>query len=147
MCKLSEIRNEFVPSPEASGGFSAAKRRKSNRLFSRNALLSLATSVTLLCATLPVRAQSPNAQLPAGDAKEKTEAACLTCHEARIIVQQRLSKPAWTKELDKMIKWGAEVDPKDHDALIDYFSANFSPDQPAYAAPKSQTESKMKSKH
>ena len=45
-----------------------------------------------------------NEQLPAGPAKEKAEAACLTCHEARIIVQQRLSKPAWTKEVDKMMK-------------------------------------------
>src|SRR6202166_4954664 len=82
-----------------------------------------------------------NDQLSAGPAKEKAEAACLTCHEARIIVQQRLSKPAWTKEVDKMMKWGAEVDPKDRDALIDYFSANFGPDQPAYVAPRSATQS------
>jgi len=100
----------------------------------------------LLSAALPARAQSPNAQLPSGDVKEKVEAACLTCHEARIIVQQRLSKAAWTKELDKMIKWGAEVDPKDHDALVDYFSANFGPDQPVYEAPKSAVESKSKTK-
>src|SRR5208283_4013400 len=103
-------------------------------------------SAVLLCAA-SAAAQSPNASLPPGDAKEKAEAACLSCHEALIIVQQRLSKPAWTKELDKMIKWGAEVDPKDHDALVDYFSANFSPDQPAYAAPKTQTESKTNTKH
>jgi len=105
-------------------------------------------AAALLCST-GVFAQTSNAQLPPGDAKEKAEAACLTCHEARIIVQQRLNKPAWTKELDKMIKWGAEVDPKDHDALIDYFTANFGPDQPVYAAPKSQSVSgpKSKSKH
>jgi len=29
-----------------------------------------------------------------------------------------------------MIKWGAEVDPKDRDAMIDYFSTSFGPDQP-----------------
>jgi len=52
------------------------------------------------------------------------------CHEARIIVQQRLSKAAWTKEVDKMTKWGALVDPSDRDALIDYLSTNFAPDQP-----------------
>ena len=52
-------------------------------------------------------------------------------------MQQRLGKAAWTKELDKMIKWGADVDPKDRDALIDYFSSNFGPDQPAYVAPRS----------
>jgi hypothetical protein len=93
---------------------------------------------------------SPNSnstdQLAAGPTKEKTEAACLTCHEARIIMQQRLSKPAWTKEVDKMIKWGAEVDPKDRDALIDYFSATFGPDQPAYAAPRSATQSTSQTK-
>ncbi len=89
-------------------------------------------------------AQSPTAPLPPGDAKEKAEAACLACHEARIIVQQRLSKVAWTKELDKMIKWGAEVDPKDRDALIDYFSANFNADQPIYEAPNTANESKKK---
>jgi hypothetical protein len=43
--------------------------------------------------------------------QEKAVAACSTCHESRIIVQQRLSKPVWTKEVDKMIKWGAEVEP------------------------------------
>lgn len=62
----------------------------------------------------------------------KATTACLECHEARIILQQRLSKAAWTKEVDKMTKWGAVVDPADRDALIDYLSANFSPDQPAY---------------
>jgi len=87
-----------------------------------------------------------NNQLPAGSKQEKAVAACSTCHESRIIVQQRLSKPAWTKEVDKMIKWGAKVDPKDRDALIDYFSANFGPDQPAYAVPRSVTQSASQTK-
>src|ERR1035441_7155839 len=56
-----------------------------------------------------------NAPLPAGPMQEKITSACSTCHEARIIVQHRLSKAAWTKEMDKMIKWGDEVDPKDSD--------------------------------
>jgi hypothetical protein len=91
---------------------------------------------------------SPNAnnQLPAGAMQEKAAEACSTCHEARIIVQQRLSKPAWTKEVDKMIKWGADVNPKDRDAMIDYFAANFGPDQPAHAAPRTATESKSQIK-
>ncbi len=86
-------------------------------------------------------AATPTEQLPAGPMQEKATAACTSCHEARIIVQQRLSKAAWTKEVDKMTKWGAEVDPKDRDALIDYLSANFSPDQPVYVAPKSAGQS------
>jgi hypothetical protein len=170
MSMPSEIANKYVPSHEARDGSSAAKRRKnaahsascgwlaktmsapevrkSTRRFSRAAQL-LVSSMIFFFAGFPARAQSPNALLPPGEAKERAEAACLTCHEARIIVQQRLSKAAWTKELDKMIKWGAEVDPKDRDALIDYFSANFGPDQRVYAAPKSQALSgaKSKSKH
>jgi mono/diheme cytochrome c family protein len=100
----------------------------------------------LLWARIPALAQSANEQLPAGAAKEKAEATCLTCHEARIMVQQRLTKAAWVKEMDKMAKWGAEVDPKDRDALIEYFSANFSSDQPRYEAPRTATESKPKRK-
>ncbi|MGB7148977.1 MAG: hypothetical protein WBD45_07470 [Terriglobales bacterium] len=78
--------------------------------------------------------------------QQKAAAACSTCHEARIIIQQRLSKPAWTREVDKMIKWGAEVDPNDRDNLIDYLSTNFGADQPAYVAPKTATESQSKLK-
>ena len=58
------------------------------------------------------------------------------CHGSPIIVQQRLSKPAWTKEIDKMIRWGALVDPADHDAFVDHLSANFPPDKSAYVAAK-----------
>jgi hypothetical protein len=98
----------------------------------------------LMCATTVFAASSPNEQLPAGPMQEKAAGACLSCHEARIIVQQRLSKAAWTREVDKMAKWGATVDPADHDALVDYFSANFSPEKPAYLAPTTARESAMK---
>jgi hypothetical protein len=70
----------------------------------------------------------------------KATTSCLECHEARIILQQRLSKAAWTKEVDKMIKWGAVVDATDHDALIDYLSSNFSPGQPPYEPPRTIPE-------
>jgi len=78
--------------------------------------------------------------LPPGPMQAKATTSCLECHEARIILQQRLSKPGWTKEVDKMIKWGAVVDPNDRDALIDYLSTNFSPDQPPYQPPTSARE-------
>src|ERR1022692_1513873 len=116
--------------------------RPNNANGSANRLIGTLTAL-VLCAAIAVVAQtSPNESLPAGPAKEKAEAACLTCHEARIIVQQRLTKAAWTKEMDKMVKWGAEVDPKDRDALIDYFSANFGTDKSLYEAPKTKIESK-----
>src|SRR5215469_18926286 len=88
-----------------------------------------------------VRAQSD--ELPAAPVRAKVTAACAECHESRIIVQQRLSKPAWTKEVDKMIRWGALVDPADRDALVDYLSANFQADKSSYVA---QRTAKAKSK-
>jgi hypothetical protein len=78
----------------------------------------------------------PTEDLPTGAMQAKATTACLECHEARIILQQRLSKAAWTKEVDKMTKWGAVVDANDRDALIDYLSTNFSPDRPAYEPPR-----------
>jgi hypothetical protein len=86
---------------------------------------------------LPAKATE---DLPAGAMQAKATTACLECHEARIILQQRLSKAAWTKEVDKMVKWGAVVDANDHDALIDYLSTNFGPDQPAYEAPRTAAD-------
>jgi hypothetical protein len=78
--------------------------------------------------------------LPPGPMQAKATTSCVECHEARIILQQRLSKAAWTKEVDKMVKWGAVIDTTDHDALIDYLSTNFSPDQPPYTAPRTSAE-------
>ncbi len=75
--------------------------------------------------------------LPPGPMQQKATTTCTECHEARIILQQRLSKAAWTKEVDKMTKWGALVEAADRDALIEYFSSNFSPDRAPYDPPRS----------
>jgi hypothetical protein len=75
--------------------------------------------------------------------QQKATTVCLECHEARIILQQRLSKATWTKEVDKMMKWGAVVDTADRDALIDYLSTNFGPDKPAYVPPRSSKENTL----
>ncbi len=104
-----------------------------------SALMILALVTT--CAPL-FWAQAPQApDLPPGEMQAKARTACLECHEARIILQQRLNKAAWTREVDKMIKWGALVDPKDRDGLIDYFSVNFPPEkapEPALRVKKKQ---------
>jgi hypothetical protein len=86
-----------------------------------------------------VSAQPPsNNVLPSGPMQNTARTACTTCHDAHIIVQQRLSKVAWGKEVDKMVKWGAILNPSDRDGLVDYFSLNFPPDNPAYVAQRSR---------
>jgi hypothetical protein len=104
--------------------------------------------VSLFWAQSPVP-PSPKAteDLPAGPMQAKATTACLECHEARIILQQRLSKAAWTKEVDKMTKWGAVVEPSDRDALVDYLSTNFGLDQPPYEAPRTARSTPGKTNH
>ena len=101
----------------------------------------LAIAVILPMGSRAQKSGAPNvtADLPAGPMQAKATTACFECHEARIILQQRLSKASWTKEVDKMTRWGAVVDSADRDALIDYLSANFSSDKPAFEAQRTST--------
>ena len=98
----------------------------------RNALKGAVWTVVLTSIGLSIsisiaHAQSPD--LPAGSVQAKVGTACTECHDSRIILQQRLGDKAWTREVDKMIKWGAVVDPIDRDAFIHYLSVNFPPDK------------------
>ncbi len=96
----------------------------------------------LLIGLSAVNAQSQSQPLPDSPVREKVETACTECHDSNIIVQQRISKAAWTKELDKMTKWGALVAPTDRDAIIDYLSVNFSSEKPPAIMPRSQALTK-----
>jgi hypothetical protein len=126
---------------------STRPRTSGNETRRKRWLASIAIAGAILVTALPFWALSDKPlpakvteDLPAGAMQAKATTACLECHEARIILQQRLSKAAWTKEVDKMVKWGAVVDANDHDALVDYLSTNFSPDQPAYEAPRTAAD-------
>jgi hypothetical protein len=105
---------------------------KSDMAVSAIALLALISVSPFWALNQKAAPANVTADLPAGPMQAKATTACLECHEARIILQQRLNRAAWTKEVDKMTKWGAVVDGADRDALIDYLSSNFSPDKPAY---------------
>jgi hypothetical protein len=101
----------------------------------------------LVLTVILCRAQTPSpSELPDGPMQARATTACTECHEARIIVQQRLSKAAWTKEVDKMIKWGALVDSQDKDALIEYLSTSFPDDKPEYIADRSRSGPAAKKK-
>ena len=65
--------------------------------------------------------------LPAGAGADVLKAKCLSCHEADIIVSQRLSLAAWTRSVDKMVRWGATMTPAEREVLHPYLAANFGP--------------------
>ena len=73
-------------------------------------------------------AAAPAAQeLPAGPGREVVAARCVACHEADLITQQRLSRAAWGRSLDKMVRWGAIVETGEREPMLDYLAAHFAP--------------------
>ena len=57
-----------------------------------------------------------------GPAASLVETRCLTCHDARLIEQQRLTRAGWTGEVEKMIGWGASLTETEKAALIEYLA-------------------------
>ncbi|MGQ0734471.1 MAG: hypothetical protein ACT4QD_12550 [Acidobacteriota bacterium] len=71
------------------------------------------------------RAVAVAQDLPPGPGRDVVSARCLGCHESDLMRQQRLSRAAWGRSIDKMLRWGAVVEPGEREPLLDYLSANF----------------------
>jgi len=93
-------------------------------------------ALTIWCAALALRGASLAAQqgseavstfpeIPAGDGSDTLRANCLTCHGTALITQQRLAREAWSRELDKMIGWGAVVPADQRNGLLNYLASHF----------------------
>ena len=52
---------------------------------------------------------------------------CLTCHEADIVEQQKLTPTGWTRSVEKMMRWGAQIRDAEKQPLVDYLAARFGP--------------------
>jgi mono/diheme cytochrome c family protein len=78
----------------------------------------------LVSSLAPVRAQQA---LPAGAGVDVIKARCVSCHETDLITSQRLTPVGWTRELDKMARWGATLSPEQRDVLQAYLAATFGP--------------------
>jgi len=64
---------------------------------------------------------------PDGKGKRIADKGCLQCHSADLPRQQRLTEKQWAANVDKMIRWGADVSPEDKAELISYLAENFGP--------------------
>jgi hypothetical protein len=64
--------------------------------------------------------------------QKEEQRACLPCHSLRIVHSNRLSRAAWSRELDKMAGWGAKY--ADRDAILEYLVSTYGDDKPAAAA-------------
>ena len=78
--------------------------------------------------------------LPEGPGSEVVKARCVSCHQVDLITSQRLSLAGWTREVDKMVRWGATVDASERDPLHIYLAANFAPKPSAtHATPSGES--------
>ena len=72
--------------------------------------------------------------MPPGAGKASADSACMTCHSADMIAQQRLTERQWTAQRStKMVGWGADVPVDRRDELVAYLVKNFGPDAPKSA--------------
>ncbi|MGQ0702739.1 MAG: molybdopterin-dependent oxidoreductase [Gemmatimonadales bacterium] len=65
--------------------------------------------------------------LPDGPGKSLAERACLSCHSADLLRQQRLTERQWTAAVAKMRGWGAPLSEKDGVDLAGYLARHFGP--------------------
>ncbi|MFN0124352.1 MAG: hypothetical protein ACKV2V_27955 [Blastocatellia bacterium] len=79
----------------------------------------------LRTATVPTAPAVNNDSVSRGQAIY--EAKCLLCHESDLIVAQRLARPGWVREVEKMTRWGAKITDAEKDPLVDYLFRSYGP--------------------
>jgi len=100
----------------------------------KSMLIKLSLALTAaVCGLMNANTRAARQDLPEGKGVELARERCVNCHEADLIVSQRLSRQGWTREVEKMIRWGAVASEAEKEILIDYFAANFKPRSAASA--------------
>ena len=102
---------------------------------SRSSAILLAVAAGVCCASVAygqpfagareVRALQTSDELPPGSGADAVRARCTGCHGPALIVQQRLTREGWAREIDKMVGWGAVATDADREALLNYLSTTF----------------------
>ena len=94
----------------------------------KSKLIKLSLALTAaVCGLMSANTRAARQDLPDGKGAELARDKCLNCHEADLIVSQRLSRQGWTREVEKMIRWGAVVSDAEKEPLVDYLFGNFGP--------------------
>lgn len=86
----------------------------------RGLTAAAALAVVVLRAAPVLLAQAP--ALPVSAGVEVATAKCIGCHEADLIVSQRLSPAGWDREVGKMERWGATLTADERRVLVGYLS-------------------------
>ena len=94
---------------------------------SRHLLASI--RIVLACAALSLCVERATAQglppLPDTPGLEVVQSRCLSCHGDDLIQGQRLTTMGWTREVEKMMRWGAKVDEAEKATLVQWLAATY----------------------
>ena len=92
--------------------------------------LLAAAAMTLILAGGSVSTRAAAAQggddLPDGDGKKILLASCTSCHDLKEVTKFRgyYTRSEWRDIVNTMIEYGAKVEDKDVDVLVDYLAKN-----------------------
>jgi mono/diheme cytochrome c family protein len=93
-------------------------------------------------ASVPLWAQQPASEPPAGAGLELIQRSCISCHDIYMITTKRKTPQQWAEVMDLMAARGAEVTPEEMQIIEEYLSQNF----PAAGTEPAATEHKSASK-
>jgi hypothetical protein len=78
----------------------------------------------------------------AANMAQRMKTCTAACHGTSLIAQQRLDREGWGREVEKMMRWGAEVPAAEKDAFVNYLASLFNPLRPRPATAKAIPEGK-----
>ena len=70
---------------------------------------------------------APPGSYPNGPYPNGYKAACFSCHDEHMMVQQHLTRAQWEREVNKMTGWGAHINAQDREEILNYLSGQFKP--------------------
>ena len=88
----------------------------------RNTAIAMAASVLW---SVSIDGLQTSQELPGGQGADTVRTRCISCHGTELIIQQRLTRDGWLREVEKMTSWGAVIAPGEQEALLDYLVASF----------------------
>jgi competence ComEA-like helix-hairpin-helix protein len=66
-------------------------------------------------------------KLADGPGEKLVEKACISCHNAHVIVIKRASADDWAEDVDKMVARGAVLTDDENDQVVEYLSTHYGP--------------------
>lgn len=89
--------------------------------YAHNAVHTIGVNVTTVAP-----AAIPKASIAApAEISGQFRSTCMVCHGTDVMEQQRLNRGQWEKEVDKMVRWGADVKPEYKNQLVDFLNSRW----------------------